>query len=396
MQLSPPIKRVTLGGFSLAFLLTGAHAMNDAFANILPVFLPTLQARFGLGEAALAGFVALISFSSNVLQAPAGALADRWGRRRVAAAGLIAGSVLMSFIPIVPSLVGLVLILAIGGLGSAVFHPAAAAMARDVGERKGLAVGLFGSGGPFGAAVMPIVALFMLREFGPHTIPWLALLGVALGVALFWFSPQQTRPSRATRPKIFDPKLFFGPVGVLAFVGILRATAYISFLNALPLYLVSVRGYATDAPIIGYALAVYQVAASAGMMLAGALELRLGRRPLVVGSMLLAFPALLATLVVTPGTVGFYAVVFAAGLATNGSIPLLVVSAQDLAPHAVASATGMLMGFTWGTAGVLYIGMGALQETLGLTVAMTIGFAALLPSALVAARVVPPKAKTAR
>jgi FSR family fosmidomycin resistance protein-like MFS transporter len=394
MQLSPPVKRVTLGGFSLAFLLTGAHAMNDAFANILPVFLPTLQARFGLGEAALAGFVALISFSSNVLQAPAGALADRWGRRRVAAAGLIAGSVLMSFIPIVPSLAGLVLILAIGGLGSAVFHPAAAAMARDVGERKGLAVGLFGSGGPFGAAVMPIVALFMLREFGPHTIPWLALLGVALGVALFWFSPQQTRPSRATRPKIFDPKLFFGPVGVLAFVGILRATAYISFLNALPLYLVSVRGYATDAPIIGYALAVYQVAASAGMMLAGALELRLGRRPLVVGSMLLAFPALIATLFVTPGTAAFYATVFVAGLATNGSIPLLVVSAQDLAPNAVASATGMLMGFTWGTAGVLYIGMGALQETLGLTVAMIIGFAALVPSALVAARVVPPKTKT--
>ncbi len=391
MQMSPPIKRVTLGGFSLAFLLSLAHAMNDAFANILPVFLPTLQARFGLGEAALAGFVALISFSSNVLQAPAGALADRWGRRRVAAAGLIAGSVLMSLIPVVPSLMALVLILAIGGLGSAIFHPAAAAMARDVGKRKGLAVGLFGSGGPFGAAVMPIVALWLLREFGPHTIPWLALLGIALGLALFWFSPQQSRPSRATRPKIFDPKLFFGPVGVLAFVGILRATAYISFLNAFPLYLVGVHGYATDAPIIGYALAVYQVAASAGMMIAGALELRLGRRLLVVGSMLIAFPALLATLFVTPGTLAFYVIVFAAGLATNGSIPLLVVSAQDLAPNAVASATGMLMGFTWGTAGVLYIGMGALQETLGLTVAMTIGFAALIPSAFVASRVVPPR-----
>lgn len=180
-------------------------------------------------------------------------------------------------------------------------------------------------------------------------------------------------------------------MGVLAFVGILRATAYISFLNAFPLYLVGVRGYATDAPIIGYALAVYQVAASAGMMIAGALELRLGRRLLVVGSMLIAFPALLATLFVTPGTLAFYVIVFAAGLATNGSIPLLVVSAQDLAPNAVASATGMLMGFTWGTAGVLYIGMGALQETLGLTVAMTIGFAALIPSAFVASRVVPPR-----
>jgi MFS family permease len=94
-------RRVALGGAGLALLLTGAHAVNDAFANVLPVFLPTLQARFGLGEAALAGFVALISFSSNVLQAFAGALADRWGRRRTAAAGLMVGSVLMSLLPIV-------------------------------------------------------------------------------------------------------------------------------------------------------------------------------------------------------------------------------------------------------------------------------------------------------
>ena len=65
-------------------------------------------------------------------------------------------------------------------------------------------------------------------------------------------------------------------------------------------------------------------------------------------------------------------------------VPLLIVASQDLAPGSMGSASGMLMGFTWGTAGVLYLGIGLLQEVLGLTPAMAIGYLFLLPAALVA------------
>ena len=76
-----------------------------------------------------------------------------------------------------------------------------------------------------------------------------------------------------------------------------------------------------------------------------------------------------------------------AGFFTNLSIPMLVVSAQDLAPHAVAAASGLLMGFTWGLAGVAYIAFGALQEAIGLQSANAVGFAFLVPAAAVAAYV---------
>ena len=373
-----------LTGPQLALLLAIAHATNDAFANVLPVFLPTLQARFGLGEAALAGFVALISVSANVLQAFAGALADRWGRRRTAALGLILGSLLMSFLAVVPTVWALVGVLALGGLGSAIFHPAAASMARHVGSRKGLAMGLFTAGGPIGTALMPVLVLYILRRFGAAYVPWLALIGVALGVLLFVFAPVQARPDAGNRPRIFDPALFVGPVGLLALVGILRAIAFISFTSAMPLYLVNVRGFAADAPVIGWTLAAYSIAASVGVLVAGALEHRLGRIRLVVGTMLLAMPLLLVTLVLPAASPAFYAAVAVAGMLTNASIPLLVVSAQDLAPHAVATASGMLMGFTWGIAGVLYVGFGALQEWIGLAPALAASFAFLLPAAALA------------
>jgi FSR family fosmidomycin resistance protein-like MFS transporter len=62
----------------------------------------------------------------------------------------------------------------------------------------------------------------------------------------------------------------------------------------------------------------------------------------------------------------------------------MVVSAQDLAPQAVATASGMLMGLTWGTAGVLYIFVGLLQEAIGIGPAMRVGYLFLIPAALLA------------
>jgi FSR family fosmidomycin resistance protein-like MFS transporter len=380
-------RRATLTGMNLTLLLTLAHSINDAFTNVLPVFLPTLQLRFGVGEAALAVLVAIVSLSANVLQPFVGAFADHWGRRRAAALGIMAASVLMSFVAVAPNFWSLVFILAVGGLGSAVFHPAAASMARNTGAPKSLSMSFFAAGGGIGTAIMPVVVLSVIRSYGIQYVPFLAIVGVLFGLALFLFTPRQAQPTTTARPRAFDLALFTGPVGLLATVGIFRAVAFISFTNAMPLYLVSVRGYAADAGILGWTLTFYSAASAFGGVLAGLSEPYLGRRPIIVGSMLLAIPALAATLLLPAGTVGYFIAVILSGMLPNCSIPLLVVSAQDLAPHAVATASGMLMGFTWGIAGVLYIGFGSLQELIGLVPAISAGFAFLLPAALLAHRV---------
>jgi MFS transporter, FSR family, fosmidomycin resistance protein len=167
----------------------------------------------------------------------------------------------------------------------------------------------------------------------------------------------------------------------------MRATAFVSFTNAMPLYLVSVRGVAPDAVVIGTTLAAYGVASAAGGMLAGAFERRIGRARLIVGSMLLALPALVLAMTLEPGTIAYFTIIAVAGALTNASVPLLVVTAQDLAPHAVGTASGMVMGLTWGTAGVAYIGFGALQEAIGIAPALYASFVFMLPAAAVAAHV---------
>jgi MFS transporter, FSR family, fosmidomycin resistance protein len=68
------------------------------------------------------------------------------------------------------------------------------------------------------------------------------------------------------------------------------------------------------------------------------------------------------------------------------SSPVKVVVAQDLAPHAPAAASGMILGMTSAVAGVLYIALRRLQEAVGfevgIAVGIAVGFLMVVPAAL--------------
>jgi FSR family fosmidomycin resistance protein-like MFS transporter len=126
------------------------------------------------------------------------------------------------------------------------------------------------------------------------------------------------------------------------------------------------------------------LSAAAGAVTGGVLSVRVSRRGLVSGTLLLALLPLFAIFALEPGTLPYFLAVILAGALIHTGSPLLIISAQDLAPHAIATASGMLMGLTTGTAGVLYIGVGRLQEAIGLAPAMGISFLSVIPAALVA------------
>ncbi len=384
-----PARVTAKTALGVSALLVVVHATNDAFAGMLSALLPTFQVRFGLSETVLALFVATLSFSSSVTQPVFGVLADRWGRRRVAAIGVMTSSSLLSLMAVAPSPWLLFLILLVGGLGSAAFHPAGTGVARSVGgERKGLVMSVFSAGGTIGVAVGPLIIGWLLMTGQLALSPFLMIPGVLGGLALLAFVPAQPRPRGTPWPPLVDLSLLRGPVGVLAMSGILRAVSFVTFMNAMPLFLVARRGLPTDSPVLFWTLTVFTVAAAVGGIVAGALERRVPRTTLVVSSMLASLLPFAVVLLLVPGTPLYFLVVALAGGLVNAGLPLMVVAAQDLAPDAMGAASGLLMGFTWGTAGLLYIGIGALQEAFGVGPAMVVSFLALLPAAHLARRVI--------
>lgn len=378
------LRRGAFAGGSLVAFLALVHTTTDAFSSMFTALLPTVQARFGLTATTLALLVGVFSLISAFGQPLLGTLADRLGMRLIGALSIALSTLLVSLVSIVPAVELLPILLLIGSIGSAAFHPAGMSMARTAGGvRKHLAVSVFGAGGTLGVAIGPVIILFVVSTFGLGATPWVLALGAALGGVAYRVLPARVAEPRAERHRTFDRRLLIGPVGLLTLAEVFASLAPLTFMSAVPLWLVNAHGVRRDASLIGWTLAAFSLSAALGGIAAGLLSARVSPRLLAPGTLLLALFPLLALLSLTPGTPPFFAAVTLAGALMQVSLPILVVSAQDFAPRAVAAASGMLMGVATGIAGVLYIGIGRLQDLVGLAPAMCLGFLAVIPAALV-------------
>jgi FSR family fosmidomycin resistance protein-like MFS transporter len=377
------IPKLTLQSSGLVILFALVHTASDAVTNMLSALLPTLQIQFALTETTLAMLIAALSLSALMTQPLFGALADRLGHRRIAALGVIFNAILFSLIGVVPSVYILFGLILVGGLGSAALHPPIASMARVAGGKKPeLAVGLFSAGGTLGIAIGPIIIMILLTNFGLSFTPWLMIPGILLGILMFVLVPDDKQTAERESGKVFDLRLFTGPVGLLALTGILSNLAFVTFTSAMPLWLVHDHNLPSDSTLIGWTLSVFSLSAALGGIAGGMISSRVGVKRVIVTSTLLALVPLYGVFSLTPGSMLYFAAVILAGALVNAGMPLLIVSAQDLSPENKATASGMLMGFSAGAAGLIYVGIGWLQEIIGLIPAMRVGYLALIGAAI--------------
>ena len=380
------IPKLTLQSSGLVILFALVHTASDAVTNMLSALLPTLQIQFALTETTLAMLIAALSLSALMTQPLFGALADRLGHRRIAALGVIFNAILFSLIGVVPSVYILFGLILVGGLGSAALHPPIASMARVAGGKKPeLAVGLFSAGGTLGIAIGPIIIMILLTNFGLSFTPWLMIPGILLGILMFVLVPDDKQTAERESGKVFDLHLFTGPVGLLALTGILSNLAFVTFTSAMPLWLVHDHNLPSDSTLIGWTLSVFSLSAALGGIAGGMISSRVGVKRVIVTSTLLALLPLYGVFFLTPGSMLYFAAVVSAGALVNAGMPLLIVSAQDISPENKATASGMLMGFSAGAAGLIYVGIGWLQEIIGLIPAMRVGYLALIGAAALAA-----------
>jgi MFS transporter, FSR family, fosmidomycin resistance protein len=94
----------------------------------------------------------------------------------------------------------LAVILVLGGLGGAAFHPPAAALAHRLGgNRRGLAMSVYISGGTLGFSLGPLMFAPFAQHLGLEWTPLLALPGLAV-IAMF-ISKVPPYPPRTRRPR---------------------------------------------------------------------------------------------------------------------------------------------------------------------------------------------------
>ena len=121
----------------MAIIVALAHGLNDAYASFIPPLLPRIMTDMGLSIAMAATLAVTFSIASALPQPLFGYLADRHGRRVFAVAGPLISGIFIASIGFASTFWVLAILLMLGGLGSAAFHPPGASYAVRVGEGKG-------------------------------------------------------------------------------------------------------------------------------------------------------------------------------------------------------------------------------------------------------------------
>ncbi len=379
----------------LPLIVSLLHATNDLFSAFLTPLLPTLQKFFGVKYGTISILVAVYSLTSSLLQPVAGLIADRYDRRMLAALGplLVAlGCGLMGFMPN-PFI--LAVLLGISGLGSALFHAAGAALVGQYAppERRGFWLSFFGTGGYVGLTLGPLVSLSMVNSIGLKGLAYIIPLAL---IPAFLLLRQAPPVKIKTKPSTFKDlaKVFRGQVARLWALATLRNITFMSFSTTIP-YWFTQRGIpetrlgmpdGTPWWILTttLTLTVYNIASTAGAFLGGTLSDRFGRKIILLLTTILTIPLYIGLLIVPPESVWVYLPLLAlTGALMNAGIPVAVVMAQEHEPTQIATVSGLLMGFTWGFAGLFYGFIGRIIENLGVIPTMTgLGFL-LIPALLI-------------
>jgi len=185
------------GGAALALaLLLLAGAVNYVDRITLSLAAPLISAELHLKAGAMGVLLSAFLWSYAIAQAPAGALIDRLGPRRLLGGALVLWSAAQGATGLaagLPQLIGARLAL---GVGEAPQFPLGARVVRTsfAARRRGLATGVFNSASTLGPAIAPPIVTALMLGVGWRGA-FLATGLAGLVVAAVWFGLYRDRPA---------------------------------------------------------------------------------------------------------------------------------------------------------------------------------------------------------
>lgn len=378
-----PVRGATI----LAGLMALAHGVNDAYAAFLHPLLPRIMEKLGLSITLAATLAMTLSLAASLLQPVMGYLADRYGRRIFVVLGPLLSGVFLSMVGLAPTFWILVVLLLLGGLGSACFHPPGASMAARISEGKGsgLRISVFSMGGSLGFAIGPLAAVALVGWLGLRGLSVAMIPGVILAFVLFRILPSgpgETSTATLPRPGALLRHLQ-GPLGLLFGISVVGAFTQRVFITMQPII---VAGAGGSEEVGAVSLSVYLGAQAVGTLVGGLLADRLDRGRLLAGLTFLAFPAHLLAVTLAPGSLQALGAAGAAGFLNMAMMPSIVVKAQEIVPSGAAISSGIVMGLAWAVGSVGVLATGGLGDWLGAQQAAMISMPALLLGTVLALR----------
>lgn len=362
---TPVTNRLTLAAFVVAL----SHLMLEFSNNFLPIIYPMLRAELGLSYQQV-GTIALAGATAGAITQPIfGYLSDRWDPRWIVALSIAWIGLFMGLVGFQPTYGLVMLFVALGGIGSAAYHPAGASLAAEASRNlKGAAVSIFSVGGNLGSALSPLLVGAFLLAVGLRGTAVLIPVGFTFALIFFLYfrNFELERNDPVTRGQ---RKVVRGPW--LALILVITAVATRSwvqgaFSNFLPEWLQS-NGASPE--FAAGMLSLLAVSISVGSLSGGTISDRLGRAPIVLVSLLLMVP--LQALFLWSSGAWQIAALMGMGVMIGASFPVAILMGQEAWPQATGLAASLVIGLGWLPAGMGAWTVGFLADQRSLTFALS-------------------------
>ena len=352
---------IVLAGISFS------HFLNDTMQSLIASVYPILKDAYALDFAQIGMITLAFQFTASLLQPAVGHYTDKKAQPYSLAIGMASTFFGLLLLSAARQYIVILIAAALVGLGSAVFHPESARIARLAsGGRYGFAQSVFQLGGSFGTSMGPVLAALIVVPFGQGSIAWFSSIAGLAIVILWrigrWYKPQITM--KKTMPIHAHPD---GPssrrvaIALAVLVALLFSKQlYVSSLSSYYIfYLIDRFGVSTQVAQIY--LFIFLAANAVGAFFGGPLGDRFGRKIVIWISIIGALPFTLA--LPYAGLVASAVLSVIIGFIISSTTPSIIVFAQELVPHRFGMISGVFFGVAFGIGGLGAAVLGKLADS---------------------------------
>ena len=350
-------------------VLTGisfSHFLNDTMQSLIASIYPILKDSYALDFAQIGLITLAFQFTASLLQPVVGHFTDKKAQPFSLAIGMGSTFFGLLLLSIARQYSVILVAAALVGLGSAVFHPESARIARLAsGGRYGFAQSVFQLGGSFGTSMGPVLAALIVVPFGQPSIAWFSSIAFLAIVILWrigvWYRPQIAAKKFAAVERHPDaPDSRRVRIALVVLVALLFSKQlYVSSLSSYYIfYLIDKFGVSTQAAQLY--LFVFLAANAVGAFFGGPLGDRFGRKYVIWFSILGALPFTMALPYAGLFTSAVLTVFI--GFIISSATSSIIVFAQELMPHRFGMISGVFFGVAFGIGGLGAAVLGKLAD----------------------------------
>jgi MFS transporter, FSR family, fosmidomycin resistance protein len=360
--------------YTVMFAIGGVHLLNDSLQAVIPAMFPILEESMGLSFTQLGLIAFALNMVASVLQPVVGYISDRKPRPYALPVGMTFSLVGIAGLAFAPEYWMILVFVILLGFGSAVFHPEGSRVSfMAAGSKRGLSQSIYQVGGNSGQALAPLISAFILVPLGQKGAA-IFILVAALAIFILmkisaWYKEQLIQEKLNNRKRVIlstmenlTKKQVGVALGLLLVIIFARSFYVISITNFYIFHLIKSYGLTISQGQL--CIFLFLALGAAGTLFGGPMADKIGRKSVIVLSLLLPIPFCILlpyvplwAVIVLLSIIGFFIML---------SFSVTVVYSQELVPSKIGTMAGLTVGLAFGMGAIGSVVIGILMDQIGI------------------------------